>query len=350
MRKRLFIDNFLFRLLVPPIYGVLVYIIILLLFNSLDQLSEHFFSREVLVTIVLTILLLEGINGLKTLLARYCPINQRFAARLALQLGISAVYSIALVSGLLWIYFTQIEGFSSFTTELLMFNGIYLVSAMFYNLLYFSLDFLNKQNDDKLSNEKKRSESLEIDFQNYRNDLNPELLIASLETLISFIQTQPHNAETLVENLSEVYRYVLSTKASDLVKLTEELKALDGLLHVLNAKYDNHIQLTNELTEFDEVYIVPCTLLILLERAVNRSIVSANAKIKITINGSASSQLMFKLEANERLTTSTAGEEKLDKINNAFSYFTGKRISFEKDGMISTMTIPKIFIDDETNE
>ena len=44
------------------------------------------------------------------------------------------------------IYFTYIEGFSSYKTELLTFNGIFLISTILYELLYLSFYLLQKQN------------------------------------------------------------------------------------------------------------------------------------------------------------------------------------------------------------
>jgi two-component system, LytTR family, sensor kinase len=55
--KRLFLHNLLFRIVFPPLYGMVVYVLVLLVFDSTAQLFENFFSLEVLLCVGLAYLL-----------------------------------------------------------------------------------------------------------------------------------------------------------------------------------------------------------------------------------------------------------------------------------------------------
>jgi xanthine/uracil permease len=69
--KKYFIHNAFFRLLAPPVYGVLIYLIILLINNSLLQVNELFSGKEVYMCIGLTFLCFESARVIILLLNRF---------------------------------------------------------------------------------------------------------------------------------------------------------------------------------------------------------------------------------------------------------------------------------------
>ncbi len=58
--KKIFINNAFFRILFPIVYGIIVYLLILLINNSIDTLNETFLTQEVYISIVLTYLVMES--------------------------------------------------------------------------------------------------------------------------------------------------------------------------------------------------------------------------------------------------------------------------------------------------
>ena len=56
MKQQLYINNVIFRILFPAIAGLILYLAMLMVFGSLDQLAESFFSQEALFIIILTYL------------------------------------------------------------------------------------------------------------------------------------------------------------------------------------------------------------------------------------------------------------------------------------------------------
>ena len=59
MSKTIFYNNPVFRLSAPLLTGIVIYLLILMFFDSVDMLAENFFSREVVFTIGLTYLFFE---------------------------------------------------------------------------------------------------------------------------------------------------------------------------------------------------------------------------------------------------------------------------------------------------
>ena len=60
--KRLFIHNPFFRILTPPVYGVLVYLIILLINNNVEQITTLVSNQEVYVSIAMSLIAFESMR------------------------------------------------------------------------------------------------------------------------------------------------------------------------------------------------------------------------------------------------------------------------------------------------
>src|SRR5688500_5057738 len=95
--KRYFIHNGLFRVLAPAVYGVLVYLLILLINNDVVRVNELFISEEVYVCIGLCYIVFEFIRLQIVLLDRF--LGKKFKSlRIPLQfVGTSALAVVAVL-------------------------------------------------------------------------------------------------------------------------------------------------------------------------------------------------------------------------------------------------------------
>jgi len=344
--KKIFLNNNVFRLVTPPLYGTIIYILILLIFDSLDQLTDSFFSREVLITILLSYVLCESLRLLIILLDRKYSITRHFGIRVAIQL-IAGIFCSFIVTSLFIIaYFFFIESYkilSSFLTELITFNIIFILTGIFYNLLYFSIYFLNHQNEIVLNKENTLRENLEFELQSYKNEINPELLYNSLEILVSLVHRNPETSDEFISRLSEVYRYKLEKKYDDLVSINEELKASGNLLFLLNYKYsDNIVFKENIPVEIKNNKIVHGTIQIIIENAVNKNIISSLSPLKINCSSDKSNSLIIKNKQNKRLNPEYSEYNKLDFIKKAYSFFTERDLDEKSESGDFIVTVPII--------
>src|SRR5688572_23221109 len=102
--KRYFIHNALFRIVAPPVYGVLIYLLILLLNNNVTQVNDLFVSQEVYVCIVLTYISFEFMRLIIVLLDKFLK-DKHQAIRIPLQFIVTSALSVALVGVCLSSYF-----------------------------------------------------------------------------------------------------------------------------------------------------------------------------------------------------------------------------------------------------
>lgn len=335
MQNKLFIHHPLFRILVPLFYGIMVYIFILTLFDSLYRLKENFFSHEVILIIVITSLLMEGQRFLIILLDRRYPMETKTNLRLVLQLVLSLLYGTVITSAVVSAYFYFLVGYSSFLTEFLVFNIVFILTGILYTMLYFSVYYLNRQNVVMLSKENIIRENLEYELESFKNEIDPHFLYESLESLISMIQTDPIPAEKFISQLSGVYRYKLESKKNELVNLRDELSVTRNFIDILNVKYRNNILLETD-REIDNVFrkkMVPGTIQIFIENAVRSNILNEIQPLKLRMKMSNDKYLILSHKVNERLIPENQQPARLTNILRAYSYYSDEPVLIkEKDG------------------
>ena len=145
MNRRLFYNNPAFRLAAPPLFGVAIYLMILMFFDSVGMLLENFFSREIMFIFGLTYVVFEANRGIIILLNKFFSLDKSVRLRIIIQYLAGISITALLVSLILFLYFRYIEGFTTIQTELITFTLIYLLVVAFYHLYHLSIVFLYKQ-------------------------------------------------------------------------------------------------------------------------------------------------------------------------------------------------------------
>jgi Histidine kinase len=272
--KKYFILNPFFRLLTPLVYGILTYLIILLINNNISQVYSIFSSEEVYISIGLTYISMESMRLLIVLMDKFLP-ERLLSVRIPLQFLLSVVLTNILVVAGLRMYFIFIIGFSISPVQLLIFVTIYTVTALLYNLLYFSNYYLQKENTVKIAAEKQQHDVLELEMMEFRNDIKPELLFESLESLITLMYRDVEQAEEYIDCLANAYRYVLTNRQEELVSVEIELEAARNLLVLLNEQYHGKLRFESSLHP-DELnsMLIPGTLPVIIESLVRNTIIS----------------------------------------------------------------------------
>ncbi len=173
------------------------------------------------------------------------------------------------------LYFEKVLKFSISGTQMLIFGLLYLVTAVLYNILYFSNFYLQKENTVRLAAEKQQRDVLEVEMTEFRNDINPDLLYESLENLIALMYRDIDQAEEYIDCLASAYRYVLTNRQQELVPVSVELNAAQNLIKLLNEKYFGQLRLESSLDDEDlQAMLIPGSLPVIIESMVRNTIVS----------------------------------------------------------------------------
>ncbi len=350
------------RFLLPFPIGVVVYILILLVFDSLEQFGSNFFSQEVAITIFLSFVLLETQRLLLNATDRRFPLKMQIISgeeecvptksvnhslRIVLVPLISVLFSLILISLLVSIYFSFVLSISDFYTELIVFNAVYSIVAILYSIIHVSTSFLAVHKQIHYKQEKELRKGMETDLEKFKMQINPKLLYDGLENLISIVHVDPKLAEQFVGHLSKIYRYNLDNRHVELVDLKYELDLSSSLLHLLNVQHKNMISFTYNLPDdWFEHQVIPCTISTLIQEVVNKSIINSFQAINISLN-MVGDKLVFICNDNPRIGFNGESTWNLSLINKAYSFFNNQQLEIVRNNQQLHINIPLFEIEEE---
>ncbi|MBT1704963.1 histidine kinase [Chryseosolibacter indicus] len=319
--KRYFINNPLFRIIAPVIYGVLIYLLILLINNNVTQINDLFSSEEVYVCIGLSYIAFESIRFIIILTHKYLK-SDFSLSRIIIQLLVTTGLTLLLVVTCLKIYFNTVYGFSISTTQLLIFTIIFIVTALLYNVLYFSNYYLQKENTIKINSEKQQQQVLEMEMMEFKNEINPDLLYESLESTIALMYRDIDQAEEYIDCLASTYRYVLTNRYQEVVTVSEEVNAARNIVRLLNEKYYGQIKFnpTFDENELDAV-LVPGSLPIIIESMVRNTIVTRFEPFVINCYIE-DDYLTVQAKLNERLILHETSTNAITRLQKSYTLYT----------------------------
>ena len=337
--KKLFIHNPLFRLLSPVFSGIVVYLLILLINDNVEQLREHFLSEELLVCVALSFIIQELARALLLLFKRL-PEQVPPIYAYAIQILSSILICIAVVTVTIHIYFTSILGFKPNFEELFVFNSIFCVITLIYILLHISHIYLYKVNSKKLNSELIRKQLIEEDFQNFRRELNPDLLFECFESMIGLVKYDQEKLDDFIDHVAAVYRYLLSKRQEQLVLIEEELQALDNLVKLSNYLPYRVVELNKSVNS--SFLTLPGSLISIVELIIRKSIRGLNQKHQIELTEN-SKELILSYSPFDKIVN-PLHESDLDPIQKLFNLYTEAEITYSQADGVRSIKIPKLLV------
>ncbi len=336
--NKLFIHHPLFRLLSPLFSGVLVYLLVLLVNNNVEQLYEQFLSDELYFCIGLSFIIQELSRLLVVLFRKYAEKKGRLF--LFLQMLASLIVCISAVTIAIYFYYKNILGFTPNIEELWLFNSIFSVVTLIYILLSVSHQYLHKINSKKLNEELTRKQLIEEDFVAFKNEINPNLLFGSLEAMISLMKHQKDNLDDLVDNLASTYRYILSKNKRQLVLIEEEQQVLGNFVQLNNYLPSTNITINNELTS--SFMVVPGSLIKIIELIIKGSIIDYKEPLAITFKED-DEKFMVSYKHNDKIVDGISQQD-FDELKRVYTIYNSKSLQIEDNKTERVLNIPKLHI------
>lgn len=155
--------------------------------------------------------------------------------------------------------------------------------------------------------------------------INPHFLFNAINTISSFIRTDPESARKLLQNLSQIFRNSLQSDATD-VSITQEIKHIQAYLNIEKARYGDNLNIIFLIPDNLDFTLPPFLLQPLVENAVKHGIMAKKdggeiiltvkeerKKISITISDDGIG--MEENVLNKLLTENNRDSIALDNIN-----------------------------------
>lgn len=211
---------------------------------------------------------------------------------------------------------------------------------LFLNTVNAIVYYVNKSKAVELENEIQQKLLLASQHQSLRNQINPHFLFNSLNALSTLVKTDADKSEKFIEQLSQVYRYLLQHQETEVVTVREEMKFITSYLYLLKTRFGKALQISIDIDKAqEEKLIAPGVIQILLENAVKHNI--ANSKSPLHLNISMLNDTMVvsnNLQAKDSEKTST--KIGLNNIIERYKFLSEESIGIVKTTKEFTVSIP----------
>ena len=336
--KKLFIHQPLFRLLSPIFIGIIVYMLVLLINNNVEQLQEQFLGEELYVFIGLSVLILETLRLILIVLNQK-KFKSFTGVEIFIQVLITMTATLFVVSTSMYLFYEIIEGYTINFEELLVFNSIFVVMSFIYVSLSISNQYLYKVNSEKLNHEKLIRKNIEDEFLKFKHEVNPKLFFDSLETVLVLIEKDKECIEELIDHLSLLYRYILNKKEKQLVEVNDELKICNELVTLLSKLPLRPVKINSKISS--DFLMVPGTVLNVIE-LISRTSIPLETPLEITLDEQNGLFRIF-YNTNDKIIDHFKRFD-LNSLKHVYSIYSDQEISIIEDEQERIITIPKLIL------
>lgn len=200
-----------------------------------------------------------------------------------------------------------------------------LLISFVISLLFNTIGFFQAWKRSFVQAEKLKVEMLAYKYESLRNQINPHFLFNSLNVLSDLVYDDQALAVKFIQQMSDLFRYVLDSRDKELVPLRDELEFIRSYTFMLKTRFEEKLKIEIEVETSADDCIVPMTLQLLIENAVKHNEVSEAFPLHISIRKNADS-----LEVENSVQSKNVGDDSkktgLKNITQQYAFFSERPI------------------------
>lgn len=210
--------------------------------------------------------------------------------------------------------------------------------------LWEAMYIIDKHKESMAEREILRQMSLQQEFDVLKSQVNPHFLFNCFNTLSSLIGEDAARAESFLDELSKVYRYLLRNNESSLSTLQGELRFIESYFRLLKTRHGEAVQYDIEIDKRYENYLLPSlSLQLLVENAVKHNVLSKNKPLIIDIFTTAANKLVITNNLQRRTIKGPSNRIGLDNIRAKYGLLKQRGFQVMEDGKSFTVVLPLIW-------
>jgi two-component system LytT family sensor kinase len=158
-----------------------------------------------------------------------------------------------------------------------------LLISLVMSLIFTAIGFFHAWKNSFVQAEKLKVEMMAYKYESLRNQINPHFLFNSLNVLSGLVYEDQAMAVKFIQQMSDLFRYVLDSREKELVPLNDELEFIRSFTFLLKTRFEDKLLIENDVESNPDEFIVPMTLQLLIENAVKHNEVSETFPLRISI-------------------------------------------------------------------
>lgn len=331
------------HIFVPVIFGVVIGNLLTLIFNWREFFSLEIFLQQSFYGSVLTLLFWKGNEGIIRFLLRKSSFLEHTTRKIIIHAALTFTYTllvIILFYFYIWFILMHKHNFTGFYDHFKV--GIFICMSINFivTLFFYSYNFMKAWKESVLNEEQLKRESLTLQFESLKNQVNPHFLFNSLNILTSLIEKDAASSIAYVKHLSDIFRYVLDQNAREMVPVSTELQFIESYIYLHKIRFGESFRTSVEIKNMD-FNIVPMTLQILIENAVKHNEISQEKPLTIEISDD-KEYLSVKNNCQKRNYLPESKQIGLKSLQFQYGYLSNKNLEIINNGENFIVKVPKL--------
>ncbi|AXE17174.1 histidine kinase [Runella rosea] len=286
-----------------------------------------------------TFLLWEGNRYIFIKSRQFFPQYNQTTQRLVYQTLASIAYTLLTTIVVDYFFCNQLLGWEERAPFLIGFR-ISLIPTLVVTLIYESVFFFQAWQQNVKKTESLARENVQSQLEALKNQLDPHFLFNSMNTLAALIDDENAPAQKYLDQLSDVYRYVLVSRERSTVTLEEEMAFLDAYIYLNKTRFRENLMVEAQVDEAAyQKQVAPLSLQMLLENAIKHNIISKENPLTIKILQE-NDYLSIANNLQEKKTFEKSTKVGLQNIINRYRLLTDQQVEIHKSEWNFTVRIP----------
>lgn len=204
------------------------------------------------------------------------------------------------------------------------------------------LFFTDKTRQIEQEKEELAQVNLQQQYDSLKEQVNPHFLFNNLNSLITLISKDPERADSFVEEMSVVYRYLLRNNQGNTTTLKEEIRFIESYNHLLKTRFGQGFQSSIQIEPAAmHDSLPPMTLQLLVENAVKHNIVSADKPLYLQLF-TKEGKLIVQNNLQKKTRAVASNKVGLNNINAKYKLLKQPPVTIKETADSFTVTIPLI--------
>ncbi len=255
-------------------------------------------------------------------------------------LFIYTTLAIIVVNYFWWVLFIGEDISFLFKNGLIILIIEFVVTVVIVSILL-AISFFKSWREAAVNEERLKKESMAHQYKALRNQVNPHFLFNSLNTLSTLVYKDQDQAAQFIKELSEVYRYILEHKDSEVVDITTELDFIEKYVYLQKIRHAQSLVVKLEGQNNNGFKVIPMSIQMLIENAIKHNVISTESPLIVEIYRK-DGYIIVKNNLQRKTTVKDSAGIGLDNLKRRYEFITDKEFIIEETEKEYIVKVPII--------
>lgn len=307
---------------------------------ELKNMTLYGYIEYTLFVFLSFVMLFEGHQLLSVLLERRISWKEKFRLRFILEFLFTILYTPLITTGGYFALYYFIWNEPVWIPSAILYYGLgFFISTIFMGFVNAHF-VINYWKQSLIRSENLEKENVKAHLQSLQSQLSPHFLFNNFNILDALVDDNPKLARKYIQKMSEVFRYILNVKDSEVTSIVKELSFVDDYLFLINIRFDNNVKLDVNIDDLATLMnLPPASLQLLIENAIKHNEVSVRSPLNINIYNEGD-MLIVRNSIMPKKTPVNGTGTGLTNLKERYHYLTEKQVNIESSANFFVVKIP----------